>query len=220
MTASPFLTDAFFADPLSAQTTYVIPVVINSFSGVDKVLEGSYDTESYSSAPALTNSDAWKVLPQNFTLYCVKYKSKYHGCYLRRGTDNINGVEVKREFKNEYKIEDEVIETFQTLALNKVSMTVEYLIDNVKTPYTIVMTFDDSQNCTITSETEGVTISGSGQYVDGGAGKYWGDRDRDQLTLNYTINDGVNNITTSDILVMQRRDSKIEEFKYYYKTSK
>lgn len=216
-------TDAFFADKDAVKNTYVIPMKITSVSGIDKILEGSYDTETFSQMPALTNSSAWKVLPQNYTLYLVKYMSKYAGYYLRRGTDiiNTNGkvIEVKREYKNEYKIEDEVV-SVTTEGLNKVVLHVSYLIDNVPHDYNVVLTFDDSQNCTASSETDGITITGSGKYVDGGAGKYWGDRDRDQLTLSYTIDDGTNKISVEDILVMQRRGIKHEEFSYFYKSSK
>lgn len=212
--------DAFFADEDAVKATYVIPLRITSFSGVDKLIEGEYDTESLSSAPSLTNSDAWMKLPQNFTLYCVKFMSKYAGWFLRRGVDNINGTEVKREFKNEYQIEDQVV-NITTNGLLKVSLDVVYLIDNVETTFTVVMTFDEkSQKCDISSGTPGVTITGSGQYVDGGAGKYWGDRLRDQLTLEYTINDGTNKISTKDTLVTQRRGVRTEDFPHYYKSSK
>lgn len=211
------LTDAFFNDPLSATKHFVIPVRITSQTGFDRILNGEYDTEAYSSQPALTNSEAWKVLPQNYVLYCVTYMSKYGGYYLRRGTDNINGTEIKREFKNEYQIEDEVVGPVVTNGLNKVTLTVKYLLDNVETYYDLVLTFDDAQKCTITSGTNGVTITGSGEFVDKGAGKYWGNKDRDQLTLDYTITDGANTIRTSDILVSQRTGLTFETFSYTYK---
>lgn len=211
------LTDDFFNDPLSATKHFVIPVKITSQTGFDKIITGEYDTEAYASAPALTNTEAWKVAPQNYVLYCVTYMSKYGGYYLRRGTDNINGTEIKREFKNEYQIEDEVVGPVVTNALNKVTLTVKYLIDNVETYYDLVLTFDDSQKCNITSGTSGVAISGSGEFVDKGAGKYWGNTDRDQLTLSYTITDGANTIKTSDTLVSQRTGLKFETFSYTYK---
>ena len=143
------------------------------------------------------------------------YGTTYVG--IPYGTDNINGTEIKREFKNEYQIEDEVVGPVVTNALNKVTLTVKYLIDNVETYYDLVLTFDDSQKCTITSGTSGVAISGSGEFVDKGAGKYWGNTDRDQLTLSYTITDGANTIKTSDTLVSQRTGLKFETFSYTYK---
>ncbi len=211
------LTDAFFADPLSATKHYVIPLRMTNQSGFDRILTGEYDAAVYSTAPALTNAGAWSVLPMNYVLYCVTYMSKYGGYYLRRGVDNINGTVVKREFKNEYQIEDDVTDLVVTNGLNKVTLTVKYLLDNVETYYDLVMTFDDAQKCTVTSGTSGVTVTGSGEFVDDGAGKYWGDITRDQLTLKYEINDGTNTISTTDTLVSQRTGLKFETFSYTYK---
>lgn len=208
-------TDAYFNDPISVQGAYVIPLKITSFTGVDKVLEGTPNEGS----PSPTNIDAWQVAPKNFTLYRIKYMSKFAGYYLRRGKDRINGKDTIRQWKNEYKIEDEVVQ-ITTNALNKVTLHLQYLINNEVTNYNIVLTFDDSQNCTISSDDPNIKVTGTGKYEDKGAGKYWGDRERDQLTLSYTIDDGTNKISTDDILVTQRRGIKGAWFNYYYKSSK
>ena len=54
----------------------------------------------------------------------------------------------------------------------------------------LLLTFDGSGNCTITSDTEGVTATGSGKYVVDGDKKSWGNEDRDALYLDYTLNFG------------------------------
>ena len=77
------LNDAFFADPASVKNTYVIPLIIKDQKGAGKILTGTPFQEG--ETPALTNSDAWKILPQNYVLYCVKYMNPWAGFYLRRG---------------------------------------------------------------------------------------------------------------------------------------
>ena len=209
-------TEQYFKDPLSVQGAYVIPLRITGFIGVDKLQDGTYNTRDFSSRPDVVNRSAWFKQPQDFTLYCVKYMSKFAGYYLRRGKDVINGKENKREYKNEYKFEDEVV-SVTTNSLQEVTLHLQYLIDNKVTDYDVVLTFDESQKCTVSSANSNITVKGSGQYTDKGAGKYWGDRDRDQLTLNYTIDDGTNKISVVDTLVTQRRGVKFEDFTYYYK---
>lgn len=54
-----FLTDAFFADPLSTTLHYVIPVKMTGATGVDHILEG-----------------------KDFVLYAVKYVNRYHAQYI------------------------------------------------------------------------------------------------------------------------------------------
>jgi hypothetical protein len=209
-------TDAYFADPLSVEGAYVIPLKITGFSGVDKIIDGVPNDAGTS--PALTNADAWSVAPQNYTLYNVTYMSKYAGWYLRRGKDRVNGKDTTRQWKNDYRIDDEVVQ-ITTNSLNKVTLHLKYLVDNVETHYDIALTFDGSQNCTISSDNPDIKVSGSGKYEDKGAGKYWGDRERDQLTLSYTIEDGKNKITTEDILVTQRRGVTMEYTDYFYKSN-
>ena len=55
------LTEAFFNDPLSLTTHYVIPVKMSHATGVDTILSA-----------------------KNFTLYAVKYINAYHAVYVRQ----------------------------------------------------------------------------------------------------------------------------------------
>lgn len=65
------LTDAFFADAKAPSVNYVIPLKIIDAS--DSILES-----------------------KNFTLYAVKFKNKYTGCWLSHGTDEIDENGAKR----------------------------------------------------------------------------------------------------------------------------
>lgn len=86
------LNDAFFADPASVKTTYVIPLMMTQATGAQRIL----DLSSATPIPALvgqtvarTDVDSWVDGPRDFTLFCVNYINKYDGNYLRRGTDDV-----------------------------------------------------------------------------------------------------------------------------------
>lgn len=88
------LTDAFFADPASVNTSYVIPLMMTQATGAQRILDLSTATP----IPALvgqtvarTDVDSWVDGPRDFTLFCVNYINKYDGNYLRRGVDNVTG---------------------------------------------------------------------------------------------------------------------------------
>jgi len=87
-------------------------------------------------------------------------------------------------------------------------------VASVITPCNLILTFDEDGNCTVKSEDETLcTASGTGKYVKNGAPLAWGDKDRDVLYLDYTIdfNDAANNktvnYTTKDTLVWRDRGS-------------
>ena len=81
------LTDAFFADEKALENNYVIPIVMKSQTGADRILTGKPLVEGES--PVRTNSIYWDVLPIDYVLFCVKYFIPWHASYLRRVTDNI-----------------------------------------------------------------------------------------------------------------------------------
>jgi hypothetical protein len=54
---------------------------------------------------------------------------------------------------------------------------------------TLLLTFNDNNQCTITSLTDGITATGSGTWTDDGAKKSWNNKDRDLMELNYSIPD-------------------------------
>ena len=84
---------------------------------------------------------------------------------------------------------------------------------------TLQLTFDASENCTITSITAGVTASGSGKFVKKGDKNSWGGKDRDALYLDYTVNLTAQNmvVATKDTLVMRDRAIALETIVPVYK---
>jgi Family of unknown function (DUF5627)/Domain of unknown function (DUF1735) len=203
------LTDAFFNDPKSIETTYVIPLRMTSVENADTILES-----------------------KNYILYAVRYINKWDGYWLSRGTDVIddNGSITTVERKAEYIEYDEVRE-LTTTAYMQVVYPISTVVQVYKEDGTLgsetltcnlLLTFDDDDKCTISSGTEGYTVTGSGTWTKEGAVKAWGDKDRDQLTLNYEVTyyyqqkagdpTMYKKYTCDDTLVARDRGSKLETF--------
>lgn len=229
------LKDAFFNDEKSVAGGYVIPLVIKNQTGAAKINIGSYDTQVYSSAPQRTNNDAWKTLPQDYTLFCIKYISKYEGYFMRRitnynGADSIHitslpelpdypvavgdfrykqGTDSIRKYYI-YNSNEPIVNT-KTVNLNKV--TYEAGIDG--TNYTLVLDFTAGT----VSAPEGATytVSGKCAYKEHSEKKAWGDKDRDGLYIDYSVTDGTETYDLKEILVLQRRGVALSTFETEYK---
>jgi hypothetical protein len=76
----------------------------------------------------------------------------------------------------------------------------------------ILLTFNEQGDCTVTSETDGVSAIGSGKFVSKGDKNSWGNMDRDVLYLDYTIDYGDIQVSTKDTLVVRDRGVKAEWF--------
>lgn len=215
------LTDAFFADPLSVANSYVIPLVMTNQIGADRVLSGEYEGET---APARLNGEAWKELPKDYVLYCVKYKSKYDAYFSRCGKYTVDGKTVQIPDESSAKYEghfDPVVDgadcNTQTISLNEVKYNVNKSVEGVEIVCDLKLTFDGSDNCFISSMTEGVTVTGSGKFTPNGAIKAWGDKDRDLLTLDFTVTKDGKSIKCVESLVWKRSGvPSIEEFATKY----
>ena len=259
-------TDAFFADPMAAQNTYVIPLLMTGQKGFDHILTGQ-PREGLS--PLRTNTDDWEILAKDYVLYCVKYMNPWQGKYIRRGVDNIteNGVTttvVRKDFSlvnsdQEHLKENPVNQNDEICGINTRSMTQAVFpvsvnigkdADGSARPSQsceLVLTFNGDQ-CTITSDDAEVPSSGSGEFIVKGTEKpeykdyQWGTSNgvpvqRDILRLAYTVtfpkgriigkktvkqgNKEVEvdwvlendvQVSTSDTLVVQTRESNKKEF--------
>lgn len=204
------LTDAFFNDPKSTSLNYVIPVVMTNVKNADSILVGKPSVDT----PHRMKKSDWEVQPKDYVLYAVKYISKYDSHYLRRGIDTYSGNKTGKEVRHAAYVEkDEAIAGFSTVGLNKVQWArptrnkAGEIIDSK-----LLLTFDESGNCTIISNSQGVVASGSGKFVVKGEKKSWGNEDRDALYLDYTMDyDGIH-CATKDTLVVHYRGVKAEWF--------
>lgn len=204
------LTDAYFNDPKSVELNYVIPVVMTGVQNADTILEGKKQVDN----PVRLSKEDWEVQPKDYVLYAVKYISKYDSHYLRRGVDTYSGNKTGTEVRHKAYVEkDEAIDGFSTLGINKVQWarpTKDAAGKNVEA--NLVLAFDESGNCTVSSNSEGVVADGSGKFVAKGDKNSWGGKDRDVLYLDYTMDyDGIH-CATKDTLVVHYRGVKAEWF--------
>lgn len=211
------LTEAFFADEQSATTTYVLPVLMKSQTGADRIITGTPDVEG--DVPSRTNTTLWKVPAKDYVLYCVRYINPWTAKYLRRGTDVIteNGVTTTVERKSANWENEEVVEiTTKGLRTALFTVSTKDAADNA-VACDLLLTINDNNECTVTSLTEGITATGTGKYTNDGEKLAWGNKDRDAIDLEYTVDYGFKTVKTTDRLVMQTRGTnKLVEFSTKY----
>ena len=228
-------TDKFFQDPKALENTYVIPLVMTSVKGIDRILIG---TPREGLTPSRTNVEDWDVLAKDYVLYCVKYMNPWQGKYIRRGVDLVTegGTTteiVRKDFSMvntdlERYTENPVNQNDEVCGINTKNMTqaifpVSFKTSGASISCNLILTFNGNQ-CTISTDDENVTATGSGEFIAKGSGKpeykdyQWqgeGKADeRDILRLSYNVNFESSNIqvSTNDTLVVQTRESNKKEF--------
>ena len=205
------LTEAFFNDPLALATNYVIPVVMTDVVNADSILSGT---------PLVANpkrgvASDWDDQPKDYMLYGLKYINKYDAVYLRRGRDVISGGQTGTKIRHaQYVEKDEVVSAISTRSLNTIAWEHQAKdMNGISRNSVLLLNFNDQGNCTVSSETSGVTATGSGKFVSKGDKNSWGNKDRDALFLEYTIDFGDLQFATTDTLVVRDRGLKAEWFK-------
>ena len=210
------LTDAFFNDPVAVNGVYVIPLVMKSQKGFTEILTGT-PNEGVEN-PSRFDESAWKVKPMDYVLYCVKYLNKYSGYWLAEGKDEITDeTGTKTQDRKAATVETRNVIQIITKSLTESVLTVSYPFASKTMTADLLLTFDQSGNCTVSSLTDGVTATGSGKWEDDGAKKAWNQKDRDMIDLSYTVDFGNGNVAkTTDNLIWQRSGVKVEEFTPVY----
>lgn len=209
------LTDDFFNDADAIKNTYVIPLRLTDFVGADTILSGKPLVDE----PNVYNSDHWDITPKNYILYCIKYINPWHASYLRRGKDVIEGMPghlslSKEIVRHEKYVEEDEVMKLETKSMKEVTYRL-YVEDESKQYhyYNVILTFDDDNNCTVSTDTPNCDITGTGKFVSKGEKNSWGNEDRDVIYLEYeaTIKDLVK-CTTYDTLVVRNRGVVMETF--------
>ena len=195
------LTDAFFKDPDAVKNTYVIPLVMQNQTGFDRIATGTLKEGKTGSR---TNASIWETAPRDYVMYCVKYQNKYSGWWLTNHNTSTDNIEKASQVQ------------ITTRTLNSSVYTVEFQEGSNILKADLLLTFDDKENCTITSLTEGVKATGSGSWADNGIHS-WNNKDRDLMELNaeITFAGGVKK-NLNEKLVWWRSGVSKEEFSYTY----
>ena len=224
-TAEVQLTDEFFKNADAVKNTYVIPLVIVDQTGFGKVLSG---TLKEGGSPVRTDASQWEILPMDYVLYCVKFQNKYSGYWLTNGNSSIDNIEKAQTVQIKTKSLNQSIYTvsyqrkYQARTKDENGNEVAKWEDRIL-KVQMQLTFDEAGNCSITSLTPGYTTNGGGLWTEKGAKKSWGNKDRDLMELNYTIDFGVDDYgnhiegaTGNEKLVWQRSGVVREEFAPIY----
>lgn len=188
------LTDAFFNDPKSISTNYVIPVRMTELrQGADSILED-----------------------KDYVLYGVKFVNRWHAAYLRRGVDRMtaDGTTSTNVRHAEYIERDEQV-NLTTSAYRACTFTPSLRdAQGKEVNVTLNLSFSDDGSCQVSTSTEGATATGSGKFVEKGEKKAIGTEDRDVLYLDYQIQLADRNLgyATQDTLVVLARGIKPEYF--------
>ena len=195
------LTDSFFKDPDAVKNTYVIPLVMQNQTGFDRIATGTLKEGKTGSR---TNASIWETAPRDYVMYCVKYQNKYSGWWLTNHNTSTDNIEKASKVQ------------ITTRTLNSSVYTVEFQEGSNILKADLLLTFDDKENCTITSLTEGVKATGSGSWADNGIHS-WNNKDRDLMELNaeITFAGGVKK-NLNEKLVWWRSGVSKEEFSYTY----
>ena len=229
-------TDAFFNDEKAIENTYVIPLLMTGVRGIDHILTG---TPFEGQSPSRTNTDNWSVLAKDYVLYCVKYMNPWQGKYIRRGVDNVtergkNTTVVRQDFslvnsdlerlkENPVNANEEVC-GITTKNMSQAIFPVSFKTSGASLSCNLILTFDGN-NCTISTDDENVTATGSGEFITKGTQMpeyknfQWGSNNgepvqRDILRLAYDVNFSKRNVqvSTNDTLVIQTRESNKRVF--------
>ena len=229
-------TDAFFNDEKAIENTYVIPLLMTGVRGIDHILTG---TPFEGQSPSRTNTDNWSVLAKDYVLYCVKYMNPWQGKYIRRGVDNVTergktttvvrqdfslvNSDLERLKENPVNANDEVC-GITTKNMSQAIFPVSFKTSGASLSCNLILTFDGN-NCTISTDDENVTATGSGEFITKGTQMpeykdfQWGSNNgepvhRDILRLAYDVNFSKRNVqvSTNDTLVVQTRESNKRVF--------
>jgi hypothetical protein len=237
-------TDAFFNDPkaTSQDTTYVIPLRMTSVSGIDGILSGTANVEN----AVRTNPQDWAVLPMDYVLYCVRYMNPWQGKYIRRGVDNVTEGGVTTEVvRKDFTLYNSDVERYSkmdpsnpvnqydevcgitTKNMTQAIFPVSFKTSGASISCNLTLTFNGDK-CTVSSDDENVTASGTGEYIVKGTERseykdyQWGSVNgkpvqRDILRLAYNVNftDKDIQVSTADTLVVQTREANKKEFFNY-----
>ncbi len=200
------LTDAFFNDPKSVTTHYVLPVRLLSAQNVDTILQ-----------------------KQNYQLICVKFKNQYTGLYCKTGTSNVQGGK-SLTHKNEDAL-DNIVSLSYTSSEAVFSYPVkEWRYDaksdswsqiDVTASISLTLQFSNDGNCQVLQDGKAI---GTGTFTPRGI-KDFSDKNRmaDCLKLKFTATTTTNagdadhqktwTIDCDYVMTMMSRNNKLESWK-------
>ena len=197
------------------QPHYVIPVRMTRVTGADYILSGTPAVGVDN--PNRLREDDWDVLPKDFVLMGLRYINPWDGMYLRTGVDLIDRIVVEVVDGGETTVTVTERDSLRTVpqrwayieraevirltsySLNELVIPLSYRNDDgTDLGMELRATFNANQEAVVSLHRAqnpalanirvfDVTVTGSGRYVVNGARNSFGQRDRDVLSLEYTV---------------------------------
>jgi len=202
------LNDAFFEDPLSVTTHYIIPVRITDAAG-DTVLRG----QTFLDDPDPRVAEDWLVVPKDYTLFGIKYINETHGLYLLRGSRTNTSTNEEVTYSERF-LTDNKMTRLTTLSLTENEMDISGgFAGNY---WVIKLTFNKDSKTVTVSQMDATTVAaiGTGVYYtkdDSESEGYNGQKHR-TIYLDYTLGQGSKIYDVKDSLVFADTDIVFEEF--------
>jgi hypothetical protein len=110
-------------------------------------------------------------------------------------------------------VEDDEVKMMTTRSLNEVTYPLTFKdAGSANINCALILSFNEGGGCSISAGAAGYTANGSGKFVKKGEKKSWGDKDRDALYLNYTIDISGMQVSATDTLVLRNRGVAVELF--------
>ena len=237
-------TDKFFQDVKSVDTTYVIPVRMTGVTGIDALLSGTPNKDNAVRQNANDWSILPKDYVLYCVRYMNPWQGKYirrgvdvvtekgkTSTIIRKDTTLYNSdIEhySKMDPSNPVNQYDEIC-GITTKNMTQAIFPVSFRTSGASVSCNLILTFNNNQ-CTISTDDENITVTGSGEFIEKGTEKkeykdyQWGSMNgqpvqRDILRLAYNVNfaDKDIQVSTSDTLVVQTRESNMRAwFDYKY----
>ena len=232
------LTDAFFNDPNTFKRTFAVPIRMISSNDVDVIITG--DPLFEGADPRITQD--WLNPARNFTIFAVKYWNEYQATHLYYGKSavkNAGGQPLEEFTYQERYVEDnrpfvDLITTGRRQVETSVNINLRSST-NMPGSVKLVFDFNESNTCTIsgtgsytrtesgTTYTTTYVVQGTGNFTTVKAQTYggWGNKDRNVINANYTVNvlatndpniNSENTYTAEDVFVVRDRNVTFESY--------
>ena len=203
------LTDAFFADSLAIGLNYVVPIRLKGSTDVDTILVGSSPDPSAD----VRDASQWTVAPKNFTMFAVKYINEFHGTYFHYGSSKVvdgTNAELESTTYSEKYVENNPTAKLVTTSRNQVSLDLNFKSEIMTGGVNLLLNFSGNKCTVVAAEGSDYTVTGSGEFQTDAYN--WGNKKRNGIVLNYTISDGTNTYSASDVLVARDRGVVMEVY--------
>lgn len=205
------LNDAFFNDPNSIGTYWVIPLSMTSTTA-DSILSGKPSVQNPD--PRITAN--WEYAPKNFTVFAVRFVNEWHGRYLLRG------VSVNKD--TEGNVSETVVYHARYLEANQVvavttsgryQITYSAAIRQTPSPgnFEILVDYNPSDKVTATLSTSPNSrypVTGTAKMVKNA--ESWGDITRDVIYLDYRVTAEGRTYEAKDTLVFRDKNVQYQEY--------